>query len=63
MKTFLYARVFTADQTIDHQLAQARAAGFDIDDGAVIADHGVSGVSTRLCERPEGKRLPAARRN
>jgi tripartite-type tricarboxylate transporter receptor subunit TctC len=23
----------------------------------VIADHGVSGVSTRLCERPEGKRL------
>jgi len=55
MKTFLYARVSTAAQTIDHQLAQARAAGFDIDD--VIADHGVSGVSTRLCERPEGKRL------
>jgi putative DNA-invertase from lambdoid prophage Rac len=23
----------------------------------VLADHGVSGVSTRLCERPEGRRL------
>lgn len=57
MKTFLYAGVSTADQTIDHQLAQARAAGFDIKDKAVIADRGVSGVTTRLCERQEGRRL------
>ncbi len=55
MKTILYARVSTADQTIDHQAAQARAAGITIDE--VVADHGVSGVSTRLCEREQGKRL------
>jgi putative DNA-invertase from lambdoid prophage Rac len=55
MKTVLYARVSTADQTLAHQRAQAEAAGFKLDD--VLADHGVSGVSTRLAERPEGKRL------
>jgi putative DNA-invertase from lambdoid prophage Rac len=55
MKTILYARVSTADQTIAHQEAQARAAGFAIDE--VVADHGVSGVSTTLAERPEGRRL------
>lgn len=54
-KTVLYARVSTLDQNIDHQLTQAQASGFVIDE--VIADHGVSGVSTRLSERPEGKRL------
>lgn len=54
-KTVLYARVSTLDQNIDHQLTQAQASGFVIDE--VIADHGVSGVSTRLAERPEGKRL------
>ena len=54
-KTILYARVSTADQNIAHQTAQARAAGFTIDQ--VVSDHGVSGVSTRLAERPEGKRL------
>ncbi|WP_296765949.1 recombinase family protein [Sediminimonas sp.] len=54
-KTIFYARVSTADQTLDHQKAQAEAAGFEIDE--VIADHGVSGVSTTLQERPEGKRL------
>ena len=54
-KTILYARVSTADQTLDHQLSQAQAAGFSIDE--VIADHGVSGVNTPLQERPEGKRL------
>jgi putative DNA-invertase from lambdoid prophage Rac len=31
MKTVLYARVSGADQTISHQEAQARAAGFEID--------------------------------
>jgi putative DNA-invertase from lambdoid prophage Rac len=55
MMTVLYARVSTVDQTLDHQRAQAEAAGFRLD--AVVADRGVSGVSTRLCERPEGKRL------
>lgn len=55
MATFLYARVSTADQTLDHQRTQAEAAGFSFDH--VIADHGVSGVSTRLAERPQGRRL------
>ncbi|ESX22139.1 recombinase [Mesorhizobium sp. LSJC255A00] len=54
-KTILYARVSTADQTLDHQRTHAEAAGFTIDD--VVADHGVSGVSTTLAERPEGRRL------
>jgi putative DNA-invertase from lambdoid prophage Rac len=55
MATILYARVSTVEQTIDHQRAQAEAAGFVIDE--VVADNGVSGVHTRLDERPEGKRL------
>ena len=55
MSTILYARVSTVEQTIDHQLAQAKAAGFVIDE--VIADNGVSGIATRLTERPEGRRL------
>jgi putative DNA-invertase from lambdoid prophage Rac len=57
MTTFLYARVSTSDQTLDHQLTQARGAGFSIEDDHVIADHGISGVATRLCEREQGKRL------
>jgi DNA invertase Pin-like site-specific DNA recombinase len=55
MATVLYARVSTADQTLDHQRTQAEAAGFKLD--RVVADHGVSGVSTRLSDRPEGRRL------
>lgn len=55
MATVLYARVSTADQTIEHQRSQAEQAGFAID--VVVADHGVSGVRTRLQERPEGRRL------
>jgi putative DNA-invertase from lambdoid prophage Rac len=55
MATILYARVSTVEQTIDHQLAQAEAAGFVIDE--VVADNGVSGIATRLTERPEGRRL------
>lgn len=55
MTTIFYARVSTADQTLDHQITQAKEAGFKIDE--VVSDHGVSGVSTRLCERLEGKRL------
>lgn len=55
MATIFYARVSTSDQTIKHQQAQAEAAGYSFD--AVVADDGVSGISTRLAERPEGKRL------
>ena len=36
-------------------MEQAHQVGFAPD--LVLADHGVSGVSTRLCERPEGRRL------
>ncbi|WP_371156979.1 recombinase family protein [Jannaschia sp. 2305UL9-9] len=54
-QTILYARVSTADQNIDHQTAQAEAAGFRLD--AVVSDHGVSGLNVPLCERPEGRRL------
>lgn len=55
MATILYARVSTADQTIGHQKTHAEQAGFVIDH--VLSDDGVSGVSTTLWERPEGKRL------
>lgn len=55
MSTILYARVSTADQNLGHQRTQAEQAGFVIDE--IVADHGVSGVSTTLRERPEGKRL------
>ena len=55
MAAVLYARVSTADQTLEHQRTQAQAAGFKLD--CVISDHGVSGVSTRLADRPEGRRL------
>jgi DNA invertase Pin-like site-specific DNA recombinase len=55
MATILYARVSTVEQTIGHQRAHAEAAGFTIDE--VVSDNGVSGVSTCLVERPEGKRL------
>lgn len=54
-QTILYARVSTADQTLDHQRTQAEAAGFKIDE--VVADDGVSGVAVPLRERPEGRRL------
>lgn len=55
MTTILYARVSTLDQDLSHQETQARKAGFELNE--VVADHGVSGVSTRLSERPEGRRL------
>jgi DNA invertase Pin-like site-specific DNA recombinase len=55
VSTVLYARVSTADQTLAHQRTQAEQAGFAID--LEVADHGVSGVSTRLRDRPEGRRL------
>jgi DNA invertase Pin-like site-specific DNA recombinase len=55
LTTIFYARVSTRDQTLDHQVTQAEAAGFNIDE--VVADHGVSGVKQRLQDRPEGRRL------
>jgi putative DNA-invertase from lambdoid prophage Rac len=55
MKTVLYARVSTAEQTLAHQLTQAKAAGFQVDE--VVADHGISGISVPLAQRPEGRRL------
>jgi putative DNA-invertase from lambdoid prophage Rac len=54
-RTILYARVSTTEQTLAHQRAQAEAAGFHLDE--VVADHGVSGISTRLADRPQGRRL------
>lgn len=55
MATVLYCRVSTTEQTVAHQRTQAEAAGFVIDH--VVADEGVSGVSTRLADRPQGRRL------
>lgn len=55
MHTILYARVSTAEQTIDHQISQARQAGFTFDE--VVCDEGVSGIATKLSERPQGRRL------
>jgi predicted site-specific integrase-resolvase len=40
MAAIFYARVSTADQNLDHQITQARSAGFHIDE--VVADVGVS---------------------
>ena len=54
-RTIFYARVSTVDQKIEHQRHQAEAAGFTIDE--VVSDHGISGVTTSLAQRPEGKRL------
>lgn len=55
MATILYCRVSTTEQTLEHQRTQAEAAGFRFDH--VLADHGVSGVSTKLADRPQGRRL------
>jgi DNA invertase Pin-like site-specific DNA recombinase len=54
-KTVLYARVSTINQTSAHQRTQAEAAGLEIDE--VVADEAVSGLNTRLAERPQGRRL------
>jgi len=55
MQTILYARVSTAEQTLSHQRKQAEAAGFTIDE--VVADEAMSGLTTTLRERPQGRRL------
>jgi putative DNA-invertase from lambdoid prophage Rac len=55
MAMILYGRVSTIEQTAEHQLTQAKAAGFKITEA--VFDNGTSGVSTRLVERTEGRRL------
>lgn len=55
MTTIFYARVSTSEQTVDHQQTQAEAAGFVFNQ--VVIDEGVSGVTTKLAERPGGRRL------
>lgn len=55
MATFLYTRVSTTEQTLDHQRTQAESAGYVFD--GVLADEGVSGVSVPMRERPQGRRL------
>lgn len=55
MATILYGCVSTIEQAADHQLTQAKAAGFKINEA--VFDNGSSGVSTCLVERPEGRRL------
>jgi hypothetical protein len=40
------------DQTTAPQVPQVEVAGFKID--KALSDEGVSGVSTRLAERPQG---------
>lgn len=56
-KNVLYMRVSSADQNIRHQRQQAEAAGYRFNDEDVIADDGVSGVSTLLRDREGGRRL------
>ena len=54
MKTVLYCRVSTADQTLEHQRIQAEAAGYRFDE--VVVDHGIWAFG-RLCvtaQRDEG---------
>jgi putative DNA-invertase from lambdoid prophage Rac len=51
MAMILYGRVSTIEQTAEHQLTQAKAAGFKITEA--VFDNGTSGVSTRLVERTE----------
>jgi putative DNA-invertase from lambdoid prophage Rac len=55
MRTILYTRVSTREQTACHQLTQATEAGFKVDE--VVTDEGVSGVTTRLADRSQGRRL------
>lgn len=55
MATIFYARVSTAEQTIDHQRTQAEAMGYVFDE--VVTDDGVSGLTTMLRDRAGGRRL------
>src|SRR3569833_2402206 len=55
MKTILYARVSTTEQTIEHQREQAQRAGCVVDEA--VKDEGASGLSVARRVRPHGKRL------
>ena len=55
MKTILYCLASTDDQAVNHQVAQARAAGFDPDE--VVSDDGASCVKAPLVEREHGRQL------
>jgi putative DNA-invertase from lambdoid prophage Rac len=55
MAMIFYGRVSTIEQTSEHQLKQAKATRFKIDEA--VFDNGSSGISTRLIERTEGRRL------
>lgn len=54
-KILFYTRVSTTTQTVENQVDQAADAGYVFDQ--VLSDSGVSGVSTKLQDRPQGKRL------
>jgi putative DNA-invertase from lambdoid prophage Rac len=54
-RTFVYARVSTADQTTDNQVHEVEAAGFKVDPKRVIAET-ISG-STAAMQRPGFARL------
>jgi putative DNA-invertase from lambdoid prophage Rac len=41
MATILYGRVSTAEQTIEHQLTQAEAAGFKFDQPSDLRSRGL----------------------
>jgi hypothetical protein len=60
MKTVLYCRVSTVDQTVEHQRTQAHQNGFTPD--LVLADHGVSGVSTQQSFDQSSERTMVLRR-
>jgi putative DNA-invertase from lambdoid prophage Rac len=46
---------YTSDAAQTIERSHSEAAGFKIDE--VIADHGISGVTTKLADRPGGRRL------
>ena len=54
-KIIFYTRVSTTTQTVENQIIQAEAAGYQFDQ--VLSGEGFSGVATKLQGRPEGKRL------
>ncbi|UVJ45068.1 recombinase family protein [Pseudomonas sp. LS1212] len=55
MRTFLYARVSTEDQTTDNQVQEVRAAGFAVEQQRVIVET-ISG-STIATQRPQFAKL------
>lgn len=55
VRTFLYARVSTADQTTDNQVLEVEAAGFQVEPQRVISET-ISG-STAAMQRPGFARL------